>query len=346
MGERPDEITVGLDPVGNSKSGTDTSTAAGGDLASDPLYPNEMAGSAYAESMAGLPQSETLSDAAYSEGPIADFEPDTDDDIEAARSQIEQTRSSMSETIDAIQEKLSPANIANQAKDAVYDATVGKAQTVVSSAGDTVSGAGNTVVETIRSNPVPAALVGIGLGWLFTSMRRQSSQSNTDAATRQYASGYGSGYPTTNREYTAYPYRQYAGSGSSTGDAANGVRDRINGGAEQVQGAVSDVVSQAQDSAGQMVNQAQYTALRATTGFQQTLQENPLAVGAGAVVLGLAVGLAIPATPQENQLMGPARDTLAERAQHTVQETAQKVQSVAQEAVGASKQEAQDQNLV
>ena len=45
----------------------------------------------------------------------------------------------------------------------VKEATVGRAQE-----------AGSTIVETVRANPVPAALTGIGLGWLYMSARRQS----------------------------------------------------------------------------------------------------------------------------------------------------------------------------
>ena len=101
--------------------------------------------------------------------------------------------------------------------------------------------------------------------------------------------------------------------------------------------------SQAQDAAGQAVGQVQDTAQRAASGFQEMIEERPLAVAAGAVALGLAIGLSIPTTPQENRLMGETRDSLVDQAQQTVQETAQTVQSVAQEAVGTAKEEAQQQ---
>jgi hypothetical protein len=40
------------------------------------------------------------------------------------------------------------------------------------------------------------------------------------------------------------------------------------------------------------------------------LQENPLAVGTLAVGVGAAVGLAIPETSKEHEVMGEARDNL------------------------------------
>ena len=41
--------------------------------------------------------------------------------------------------------------------------------------GETVRGAGSGIVGTIKANPWPAALTGIGLTWLFVNRRRGSS---------------------------------------------------------------------------------------------------------------------------------------------------------------------------
>jgi hypothetical protein len=86
------------------------------------------------------------------------------DEAEVERVEIERTRADMGETVDAIQQRLSPESLKEQAKDRVKEATVGKAQ-----------GAGSAIVESVRANPVPAALTGIGLGWLLMSARRQSA---------------------------------------------------------------------------------------------------------------------------------------------------------------------------
>src|ERR671917_2654521 len=66
-------------------------------------------------------------------------------EIERTRAEIERTRADMGETVDAIQQRLSPENLKEQAKDRVRETTVGRA------------------METIRENPLPAALTGIGL---------------------------------------------------------------------------------------------------------------------------------------------------------------------------------------
>ena len=70
-----------------------------------------------------------------------------------------------------------------------------------------------------------------------------------------------------------------------------------------------------------------------------------MAVGAVALGLGAAIGLLIPETRQENQWMGEARDRVLHKAQETVQDVGLKAQIVAEEAIGAAKQEAEGPRL-
>jgi prefoldin subunit 5 len=71
------------------------------------------------------------------------------------------------------------------------------------------------------------------------------------------------------------------------------------------------------------------------------LDENPMTVGALAVGAGAAIGLAIPETSKEHEVMGEARDTVVEKAQ----DVQQRAQQVAEEAQGAAQQEAENQGL-
>ena len=73
--------------------------------------------------------------------------------------------------------------------------------------------------------------------------------------------------------------------------------------------------------------------------------ENPLAMGALGIGVGAAVGLAIPETDKEHEVMGEARDTLVDKAQEKVQDVQQRAQSVAEEAQSAAKDEAENQGL-
>lgn len=304
MGERPDEIGR-RDPLGADDRITEPLPGEPGfDPATDAFKPD-----------------------AVTPDPTLGTEAEVDE-VEATRVEIERTRAGMSETVDAIQDRLSPQNLKEQAKDRVKEATVGKAQE-----------AGSGIVDTIRQNPLPATLAGIGLGWLFVSARKQSSNRPPyrDVAYRDAA--YVEGYPPT------YGYPPEGEGGSSVGQAAERARDRVGETAGRAQDKAGELASRTQDGASQLGNQAQYQARRASEGFQRVLQENPLTVGALAVGVGAAIGLAIPETSKEHEVMGEARDNLVDKAQEKVQETQQKAQRVAEEAQSAAQQEAENQGL-
>lgn len=298
-----------------------------------------------------------------------DYEEIETDGTAEIRSNIEQTRSEMSGTIEAIQARLAPDHLKEQvkeqvreqfeeAKSNVREATIGKAETMMRNAGDTVSEARYTVMDTIRHNPIPAALVGIGLGWLFMNGRSASARGSQAYRTSYNANYYSNQYP--ERYYTGqsgYSSGSYANQPRSyeqqstlergqqavgntvqnvqdkAGDVASKVQDTVGDLAGRGQEAVGNIVDQAQSTAGDIAYQAQHQAQRVEDRFQRALGENPLAVGAIALAVGAAVGLAVPQTRRENELMGEARDNLVERAQSVAQDTMEKVQEVAGQAM-------------
>ena len=71
------------------------------------------------------------------------------DEVEATRAQIELTRTEMTETVDALQEKLDPETLKEQARTRATDAA---------------RNAGSQFVEALRQNPVPVAIIGGLLG--------------------------------------------------------------------------------------------------------------------------------------------------------------------------------------
>src|SRR5690606_29139401 len=91
---------------------------------------------------------------------------------------------------------------------------------------------------------------------------------------------------------------------------------------------VEQMSEQVQQRASERADQAEYRARRAKQGFNQTMVENPLAVGAAALAIGATIGLLLPATQRENELMGPARDRFVEKAQATAQQTMESVSEV------------------
>lgn len=182
-------------------------------------------------------------------------------DLEATqiRSGIEQTRANLSETIDATQEKLDPAHIAEQvkdrirdkvneaydsAKDKVREATIEKVEKIMSNVSETVNdvtgraGAAvkdtsSSLVQYIRDNPIPFALVGIGVGMMALNKR--------SAPQRPYVSGRNPDFDDHDRYQTAR-VRDGGLAGNIRGAAVN-VSDTARAAADRAKSAVSSAAS-------------------------------------------------------------------------------------------------------
>jgi ElaB/YqjD/DUF883 family membrane-anchored ribosome-binding protein len=283
-----------------------------------------------------------LEDAVASTGETTE----TGEDPNRIRGDIEGTRTQMSQTIDEIQERLSPQRLVNETKETVREATLGRAEQVVNEATDTARSAGQGIWATIRENPIPTALVGIGLGWLFYKSRERmpSGESRYMAHDGYYRpSGAGYGGPV----YRApVDQRDQAGAGDRVKDKASQVTGQAADQAQRLAGQAGDkarqAAGQAQETMGQFTDQAQYQAQRARGWLERSWDENPLAMSGLALAAGAILGMALPETQPENELMGQARDTLAQKAQGAVQDTMQKAQTVAEQASGAAKDAAKD----
>lgn len=261
-------------------------------------------------------------------------------DPDEIRESIEHTREDMTHTIDAIQERLSPERLTEQAKDAVRDATIGRVEDAVSNVSYTARDAGNSFVDSIKQNPVPAAMAAIGLGWLW--MNRQSGSTRS---IKHIGPDYSSGYRSSHSPYghTGASSTRFAGgyAGHSRDDEHGTFgqsREQAGEFVGQAREQVGEFAGQAREHVGEWSDQAQYQA-------QDFFRGNPLAVGAIAFGLGAAVGMAVPETEKEDQFFGEARDSVVERAHSMAQDTMHKVQSVMDETKEAAQEAAADQGL-
>jgi hypothetical protein len=231
--------------------------------------------------------------------------------------EIEQTREEMAETIDAIQEKLQPRNIVANATDRVKAATKEGARAMVDYAGDAAEtvmnqtrGTAGGFVRTIQDNPIPAALVGVGVAWLMTNASRSRSERAWRSSER-YA-----GRMRDDRAIHGDEDRYEAGRGTGgLRHQVSEIRENLASRARQYADGTSDTILR--------------TSQRAQNQLQRTMNESPLLVGAGALLLGVAFGLAVPETERENAWMGEARDSVVDRAQQLAGEAATTIQEKA-----------------
>jgi ElaB/YqjD/DUF883 family membrane-anchored ribosome-binding protein len=280
-------------------------------------------------------------------------------DTAEIRREIEQTRQRLDVTLSELETKLNPGRLKRQATDAIRENTVGRVEEFADNARESMKGVSADVFETIKENPIPAALAAIGLGWLM--MERRSGNRNW-----QYRGDYRYDRGYRYNRYERYP--QFEGREYRYGDrytdfdrgANRGMADKARETTSQIQDKAQDVAGQIGDKAQQVTDQAQMQisewadtaqekAGRFRSRFEEVLDENPLLIGAAALALGAAIGLSLPETRKEDELMGTMRDDLMEKAQSTAQDTMQKVQNVAEKAGDAAQQaakdEAQKQNL-
>jgi Protein of unknown function (DUF3618) len=108
------------------------------------------------------------------------------------RAEIEQTRAEMSETIDAIQERLSPSRVVTNAKQAVADATVGRVKRLAHQSREAIESrradfSGRAVLDTVEDRPVAAALAGLAAAALIVSCVKsfQKRGDSSSSATRE-----------------------------------------------------------------------------------------------------------------------------------------------------------------
>lgn len=207
-----------------------------------------------------------------------------------------------------------------------------------------VQEAGSSVGDVIRENPIPSALVGLGLGWLL--MNSGSSRSRR------------SGYPYHQSDYS-YGIRGQSRDrslGENVQERTGEVREKaeqmasqtgesVQEAVGQMQATAGDVAAEVQQRVGEAARQTRYQASRVEDRFGEMLRTNPLMVGAAAVAVGALVGSLLPETERENELMGPTRDKIVTQARSTAEETVEKVQRVAGDVEDTAQREARKQGL-
>jgi len=306
----------------------------------------------------------------------------TTEDPDIIRGEIERTRAEMGRTIDRIQERLTPEYFKEQAVDALRETTKQKVNSMTYQAQESMRNMPTGLIENVRANPMPYALIGLGLGWLVMSRRDSNGSGRADYSYRQMDSGYGYGYSSRPVPRSSYAQTQEPGITDRMSDTMAGARQSAEGAVENVEGRVRDVASAAQRKAedvtstvregvqdartnvSTMTSEASdrlqeearmarenvsWQAARVRTSVSSMMEQNPLVIGAAALVAGTIIGLMLPSTSMENELLGEKRDQLMAEARTTAGDVMQRAQRVAEEAryaaMSAAEEEARRQEL-
>jgi hypothetical protein len=112
------------------------------------------------------------------------------------------------------------------------------------------------------------------------------------------------------------------------------MREKVSTATSEALGTAQEGMSRARDYTRDATLRARRASRQAQNQLQRMTRENPLAVGAGALLLGAAVGLALPETERENELLGEARDSMVDRAQEMARSAAARAQETAANLAG------------
>ena len=221
------------------------------------------------------------------------------------RAEIEQTREDLSETVNAIQDRLQPSTLASNAVDSVKDAARERFRDI----------ADTETVQYVRANPMPTAMVGIGLAglaWLAFGRETHDTPSRDWDGRRDWQVR--SGYELERDRQLPGDQMDYELSARPRGAA--------------------------REESRYLVQRTRQTARRAQSTLRRTWNDNPFIFGAAAAVVGALVAASVPATESENRLMGETRDNLVEGVQQAVKDKVHAVENAATNAVSQVQQAA------
>ena len=244
---------------------------------------------------------------------------DSRSSIDAIRSDIKQTRNRMGETVEALGAQLNPSRIKERVGESIHEATIGKVQEMANNAKDQVAKTGRGVASVVRENPIPAALIAGGLGWLlYKGTRYRNGNSHVielSETTLPNVSDEGHSFQDANTV------------AENVGAGAREVGEKVAAGAKNVAAGAKNVAHEAQNVAHGVAENARKQAHVVGEKFD----DSPMTLGAIALAVGLAVGFAVPITEKESRLMGSKRDDLMRLARDKVNDATQKVKHVAEE---------------
>jgi gas vesicle protein len=237
---------------------------------------------------------------------------------EVIEKDIARTRQEMSGTVGEIGERLSAVHLKEQAMDTIRETTtdkVNKMKNTASRIGQNISHTAkestSTMINAVKNNPVPLAMISAGVAWLmFSRTRGPQALAGRSSALKEQA-----------------------------GELSGKARSKVEELSGQIRESGSEYASKASETAERFRSTARDRASAASTRLQDMIEKNPLGVTLWALVLGALAGFAIPESRKEHEVLGPASESLLSRARETAQRTFQKAQHAAERAAQTAGEE-------
>jgi hypothetical protein len=296
-------------------------------------------------------------------------------EVEHLRAEIAKDRMETEATLDAIQDRLTPAHLKEQAREKVREVTIGKAQNMAHTAGNRAKDAGYSMLDTLKDNIIPTAMIGVGLAWLVKNRKSEDE------------GHYGEYYaddPYLEEEYPEDQLRYYTGpaadmrtyysesresgqgrtarharekasgaaerarekaraAGEKSGEMMDHAREKVSSVGERAGEAVGEARDRASEAASHAAHRTRELSRRARYKSRRMKDENPLIMAGALFAVGAALGFLIPETRKEQEWMGETRDELMDRAKERSRDTLERMEEVAKETGKTAKETAKEE---
>ena len=162
---------------------------------------------------------------------------------------------------------------------------------------------GNGSMRSLRSGTLPVVLTGLVVGfWMWR--RRSAPPSDVERDTAWNGGAYGSAGADAASYRTFEGDRRWRDEGP---ESAGKMRGALSGAASRARRAAAAAGERTRDAAGQAQRQIADRSRDMASQLEQWVDRNPLAAGAAALLIGLAIGLTVPESDRERRLMSGAR---------------------------------------
>lgn len=261
------------------------------------------------------------------EGSYAGYASDPDRElsgksVEQLEREIDRIREDMNATLSAIERKLSPGEILDRALHSLRGGP-----------GEYFANLGDSV----KANPLPSALVGIGLGWMMFSQGQ--------AARTERGGSAGVSMEETRGKLSESAGRvkeRVSGMTHSVSEKMHHAGEKMHHAGERVHG-VGERARSAREGFSDVSHRSAERVRHAGSNVSDFAHEQPLLLGILGLAAGALVGALIPPTRQEDAWMGSASDRLKEQVTETGREQMERAKEVAGAAAETAREETQRQ---
>jgi ElaB/YqjD/DUF883 family membrane-anchored ribosome-binding protein len=263
----------------------------------------------------------------------SNFRDDARKDPATLEREIDQTRADMDQTLGALERKFSPGQLLDQAMSFAKE-----------HGGDFAT----NLSQSVRENPMPALLTAVGIAWMVASSNRPKPWAyayNDDRYEPRIDDS--AELDETVIDESGNDQGVLAQAGQKVKAVAEGARQKLASSRQKITGSRGAVESGMRKTS----DTAQAQAQRVRESFNTLLTEQPLVLGALGIAVGAVIGAALPATEQEDRLLGPVRDkTISEvkergaESYNQVRESVTRVGEEAKQAISQSVSQASGSN--